>query len=164
MNEVTNSSVYFEILLVSTSNEDNLLEEAGPDLPQWVLNFDIFWLSTYMVEKVVGLSANLLTILAIIKYEKLSQQPSNVLIGSLALADCMNFLAAPFECIAFSNTLDMSIPPDKEPMNIACYLFVHFWHTFLLWQCMSHLRNCSGKIFVCKFSVVYERKSHRSFC
>lgn len=126
MNEATNSTGYLEILSVSTLNEDNLLKQAGPGLPQWVLDFDIFWLSTYMVEKVIGLSANLLTILAIIKFEKLSQQPSNVLIGSLALADCMNFLAAPFECIAFSNTLDMSIPSDEELMNIACYLLSIF--------------------------------------
>ncbi len=99
---------------------------GGGGLPQWVLNFDIFWLTTYMLEKVIGLSANLLTILAVVKYEKLSKQPSNILIASLALADCTNFLAAPFECIAFSNTLDMTVEKDLKLMNISCYLLSIF--------------------------------------
>ena len=115
MNQANSSTKsQFISSLGNNTNSTTSGEVVAAGLPQWVLNFDIFWLTTYMIEKVIGLSANLLTILAISKYEKLSQQPSNILIGSLALADCINFLAAPFECIAFSNTLDMTKPSIKK--------------------------------------------------
>ncbi len=48
------------------------------------------------------------------------------LIASLALADCVNFLATPFECIAFSNILNTDNYRDKRLMNIACYLLSVF--------------------------------------
>ncbi len=96
------------------------------DHPAWLEIFDVVWLVSYMIEKTIGFSANLLTVVAVVKYEQLWKDPSNILIASLAVADCTNFLAAPFECITHSNVLVMEEPSDKKLMNIACYLLSIF--------------------------------------
>ncbi len=94
--------------------------------PHWVADFNIACISVYMVEKTIGFSGNLLTIIAIAKYEKLSQHPSNIFIASLAAADSVNFLAAAPEFLVYSNLLNMQKPEQLKIMNIACYIVCVF--------------------------------------
>lgn len=110
----------------STSVDNSSTVGQGPSLPDWLPVFDTIWLISYMIEKAVGFSANLLTVVAVLKYEKLWKQPTNIWVASLAVADCMNFLAAPFECIVLSNVLNVAKPSHLRLMNICCYILSIF--------------------------------------
>ena len=110
--------------------------------PSWMATYDTVFTTAYMIEKCVGFAANLLTIISIIKFKKLSSQPSNIFIGSLALADSINFGAVPFEIFTlYPYILDISKPEDKRIMNIGCYGMSIFgiisfwgngWHIFII--------------------------------
>ncbi len=111
-------------------NESNPTEfsnsSSALEIPQWTIIFDIAWLCVYMTELAVGFFGNMLTVIAICKFEKLTTKPSNILIASLSLADCINFLAAPFECILFFPVSNIETSRGKKVMNIACYLLTVF--------------------------------------
>ncbi len=99
---------------------------SGPVVPSWIVTFDIVWIIVYTIEKVIGFCGNMLTVISISKFESLSEQPSNIFIASLAIADCTNILASPFECIIFCRLLDWTDPHDKQILGISCYLATLF--------------------------------------
>ncbi len=145
--ETTKPDTRIPSVIPTIHSEPNLKNESAPEdgnastLPDWVADFNYGCVSVYLLQKTIGFCANLLTIIAIAKYEKLSEHPSNIFIGNLAVADCINFLSFPSAIILYFPLLNREKSSHQTVWIASCYagavfnvvsFYGNFCHIFVI--------------------------------